>query len=377
MRAALDDLLGQGAVEHARDRPLARAPEDDRGGAAAGGIVEQGVDDVGAVQDRGVAAEASGDGEGAIEFDLGIVVGHAAAANGDGSPWRVAAFGQAPGHTHEILRLAVAVHGDDHASAQRHAGKPARGLRLAQVAVDAIGRGLHRQFAEGGEVRRREIRLQRLRGLLGHVDLALMQALDQLARRQVDQDHVAKAIEHRIGHGFADPDSGDAMDDVVEALEMLDIDRRVDVDTRFEQLGHVLPTPLVAAARRVAVRELIDQGQCRPARQQGIEVHFLEGAAAVGDLRARDDFEAFEQGRSFAAAVRFDDADDHVDATALELACAVQHRVGLADAGGGAEEDRELAGALALKLADQGIGLFAAGVVHGEDYPRSGSIRGA
>src|SRR5574340_342426 len=47
---------------------------------------------------------------------------------------------------------------------------------------------------------------------------------------------------------------------LVQALEMLDVDRRVDVDPGGQELLHVLPALLVARAGGVGVGELVDQG---------------------------------------------------------------------------------------------------------------------
>ena len=97
-------------------------------------------------------------------------------------------------------------------------------------------------------------------GLLGHVDLALPQALEQVVGRQVDQLDLVGSLEDRVGHGLAHGDAGDLRDDVVQALEVLDVERRVDVDAGVEQLLDVLPALGVARARA---------RWCGPARRPG------------------------------------------------------------------------------------------------------------
>lgn len=77
-----------------------------------------------------------------------------------------------------------------------------------------------------------------------------MQALDQLARRQVDQHDVAQAVEHGIRHGLADTHAGDAVDDVVEAFQVLDVDGRVDIDAGIELLLTETETPAKVFAVR-------------------------------------------------------------------------------------------------------------------------------
>ena len=58
--------------------------------------------------------------------------------------------------------------------------------------------------------------------------------------------------------------------------------------------------------------------------------------------------EAVEQGLGLLAAVGLDDADDDVDPVARLGAGRLQHLVGLADAGGGADEDLQPADMLLL-----------------------------
>jgi predicted transcriptional regulator len=292
-----------------------------------------------------------------VELALRSVVEVGAGLHADHAPRRIAPLGHAPRHPHQVIGLAAAIDRHQHASAQRAAGQPTRGLRFAQVAVDAIGSGLHRQFAQRGQVGRREERLQRMRGLVRHVDLALLQALDQLARRQVDQHDVAQAVEDEIRHGLADAHAGDPVDHVVEAFQVLDVDRGVDVDAGIQQFHHVLPTALVAAAGDVAMRQFVHQRDPRLAGEQGVEIKFLQRAALMLDAPARQHVESVQQRLRLHAAVRLDQADDHVGALLLQFAPARQHRVGLAHTGCSAEEDGQPPAALALQLAKQRIGL--------------------
>ena len=187
--------------------------------------------------------------------------------------------------------------------------------------------------------------------LLRQVHLAGRQSLEQLVGGNVDQDHLVRAIEERVGDRLPHADAGDATDDVVEALEMLDVERREDVDAGREQLLDVLPALRVARAGDVAVREFVDQHELRLPRQRGIEIEFLEATLVAATPVARlsrqcDHFErgtqrrvAFEQRLGLAPTMRLDDAGDDVDAFARETPSREQHRVGLADARRRAEVD--------------------------------------
>src|SRR4029079_124152 len=128
----------------------------------------------------------------------------------------------------------------------------------------------------------------------------------------------------------------------IEALDMLDVQRRVDRDARAEQLLDVLPAPRMARARRVRVRELRADRKARPPFERAIEVELLDARAAIVDRAARQKLETLEPRGGLGAAVRLDEAHDDIDARPAALVRLDEHRVRLADAGGGAEEDLEL-----------------------------------
>ena len=218
---------------------------------------------------------------------------------------------------------------------------------LAHVAqhlvVDPLGGAAQRQLAQRRQVAGREIVLQRALGLLADIDLALAEPGDQVGRREVDQLDLVGGIDHRIGHRLAHADAGDARHHVVQAFDVLDVHGRIDVDAGGQQLLDVEIALGMAAARRVGVGELVDQHERGTARQDGVEIHFLEHAALVVDLALRDDLEPGKLRLGLGAAVRLDHADHDIDALRLAAAGGDQHLVGLADAGRGAEEDLELA----------------------------------
>jgi len=190
--------------------------------------------------------------------------------------------------------------------------------------------------------------LQRALGLFGDVDLALFQPLNQVVRREIDQFDRIRAVEHRIRHGFAHAHMRDLGDDVVEALDMLDIDRRVDVDTVREQFLDVEIALRMAAARCVGVGEFIDQRNLRMARDQRVEIHLLENLVLVLEPFARENFEALQQRLRLGPAVGLDHADHNIGAGLSFGLRALQHLVGLADAGRGADEDLQPAGLIVL-----------------------------
>src|SRR5580704_9293829 len=187
--------------------------------------------------------------------------------------------------------------------------------------------------------------LERALGLLGDVDFAFPEPLDEVGGRQIDQLDRIGAVEYGIRHGFAHPDMGDLRDHVVEALDVLDVDGAIDVDATAHQLFDVEIALRMAAAFGVGMSKLVDQNDLRFSRNDRVQIHFLEHLAAVVDAAPRNDFEAGQQRFGFLAAVGLDYAGDDVVAVFEPRVGLLQHFVGLTDAGRGADENPQLADA--------------------------------
>jgi hypothetical protein len=183
-----------------------------------------------------------------------------------------------------------------------------------------------------------------------------VQTLDQIVRREINHLDIVGTIEDSVRHGLAHTDLRDLRDHVVEAFDMLDVERRVDVDARRQQLLDIEIALRMAAAGRVGVRQFIDQHERGSAREDRVEVHLLERTILVVDAAARQELEPFEQGARFLAAMGLDEAHHHVDAFAARGLGGAQHLERLTDAGRGAEEYLQAALALACRLAKERVG---------------------
>ena len=184
---------------------------------------------------------------------------------------------------------------------------------------------------------------ERPRRLLRQIDFALAQAIHQLDGREVDQFQFIGPIEHGIRQCLTDDDAGDLRDDVIEAFDVLHVERGVDVDAGREQFVHVLPAFRVPKSVGVGVCQFIDEDEPRLPSQRRIEIEFAEHDAAVGDLFMRKLFETLEQRFRVVPAVRLDVPDHHVDPIGTRSLRGFEHRVGFADARRVAEENLELA----------------------------------
>jgi hypothetical protein len=144
-----------------------------------------------------------------------------------------------------------------------------------QLLVDALRRPAQRELAQRRQIAGREIVLERAFGLFRNVDLALLETLDQIVRSEVDQLDSIGAVEDGIRNRLAHPHVRDLRDNVVEAFDVLDIDRGVDVDAVIEQLLDVEVALGMTAAGRVGVGELVDERNLRMAGNHRVEVHLL------------------------------------------------------------------------------------------------------
>lgn len=183
-----------------------------------------------------------------------------------------------------------------------------------------------------------------------------MKALDQILRGDVDDLDIVGSVDHQIRHGLAHADTGDLRDDIVEALDMLDIQGRIDVYAQRQEFQHIEIALRMTAAGRVGMGKLIDQNKVRAALDDGIEIHLLKRLPPVVDGLARQDIEPVNQRLGFAAAMGLHDTDHDIDTIRLSGACRHQHLIGLANAGGRAEEDFQLAAVLAIGALQEGLG---------------------
>jgi hypothetical protein len=258
----------------------------------------------------------------------------------DGRPVRIEAGGELARASHDALRHFVR---PDTSQQALGSGPRAFDRFLTQIVdhlvVDPIGGAAQRQLAQRRQIAGSEEVLGRPPRRLRHINLAFVEALDELVGREVDKNDVGGRLQDPVRNGLAHGDAGDARDDIGEALEMLDVERRPHVDARVEQLLNVLPALGMAAVGRVGVGELVDDDQLGLALESGVEIELLERAPAIFNPAPRQDFEALDKRARLGAAMSLDEPNDDVDALLFEAPGVLQHGVGLTNAGRGAEKD--------------------------------------
>jgi len=128
----------------------------------------------------------------------------------------------------------------------------------------------------------------------------------------------------------------------------------------LEQLDDILPALGMARPRRVRVRQFIQQDKPRPARQNRIEIHFLEHHSAILHRTSRNRLETLRQRDGLFASMRFDVTNYNLPPS-LQLALRrLEHRIRFSNPGAHAEKylqlSAPLSGGLGLDGRQQGVG---------------------
>jgi hypothetical protein len=92
------------------------------------------------------------------------------------------------------------------------------------LGVDAIGGLPEGQRAQRDQVALAEEVLDGVRGQVRDVDLLALQAVQEIVRREVDELHLVRLLEDRVGNRLPHPDASDLRHHVVQALPMLHVD---------------------------------------------------------------------------------------------------------------------------------------------------------
>src|SRR5262249_3680419 len=175
--------------------------------------------------------------------------------------------------------------------------------------------------------------LERPGDLLGRIDLAGLEPLEQILDGEIEVDDLHGLLDEAIGDRLADRDAGGVLDHVLERFEVLDVERADHVDPGGEDVEHVLVALLVLATRRVGVRDLVDDADLGLAGEDRLEIHLLDGHAPVLNLAAGHHFEPGDQCFGLGAAVGLDESEHDIDAALAERARLPEHPGRLGDPG--------------------------------------------
>ena len=260
----------------------------------------------------------------------------------DRQPRGVQLIGQAAGGTDELLAGGAAADADEEPLTCRPGAGNGLRLHVGPHLVVHPGCGPPEgEFAQGNEIAGLEELPDGHGGLFGDVDLSFAQTLEELFGGDIHQADLGGLVEQPVRNRLPDHDPGDLGHHVVEALEVLDIDRGVDVDAGPEKLLHILPPLLVTGAGGVGVGQFVHQDDLGLPGKHRIKVHLREGDPLVRDQGWRNDLQPFQEGVGLRTAVGLHVPRHHVPTFEPPLAGRLQHGIGLPHPGGIAEEDLE------------------------------------
>ena len=226
------------------------------------------------------------------------------------------------------------------------AGRPALfdavlGQVLLQLGFGLLGGAPQRHFAQRREIAFAEEIVKCCLDALARVDIAVLHALAQGVRGDIDQLHFVGLVQDPVGQRFTHAHARDAGHQVVQTLQVLDIECGHHIDARIEDFQHVLVAFGVLGAGHVGMGQLVDQRHLGVPGDDGLAVHLFERHPPVRDLFARDDLQVPDLRLRLGPSVRLDVADYHIGAPALAPVPLVQHGVGLARAGGRGQVDAQ------------------------------------
>ena len=282
------------------------------------------ADDVLALQDHGLAAQLLGQPQRLRHLILRFLaqIGVAVRLDVDGGPGRARPVGNTLGGAYDPGGGGVGADADEDAVACRP--RPGDGMRphvVEHLRIDALGRVRAAPVRAGPSGCRGEKKLCDRPPRPARARRPCLRA-SRFSRssggRSISSISSARS-QDAVRQRFAHLDAGDALDDVVQALQVLDVERRVDVDAGGEDLVHVLPALEMPAAGRRWCGPARRPARCSGGGRGWRRCPSRERAAAVVDVRRGNDLQAGEQRLRFLRPCVSTIADDHVDAFAPAL----------------------------------------------------------
>ncbi len=120
--------------------------------------------------------------------------------------------------------------------------------------VHPVGAAAQRHFPERRQVLHRKKILHGSFRLRLFIDVPHLEPRYQLSRLNIHQFNLICIVKHRVGDALAHKHLGDGGDRIVQALDVLHIDRGVHIHSRPQQFLNVLIALCMAASLRIGMR---------------------------------------------------------------------------------------------------------------------------
>ena len=187
--------------------------------------------------------------------------------------------------------------------------------------------------------------------LLGFINDASTQSIDQSFRSNIHHHDFVRLLEYPIGNSLANANTRYLQDLIIQALEMLQVHCCQDVDPGIQEHHDVLPSLCSFRTGHIGVGKLIDCAHLRSALENRLRIHLFKRCAAVFHFSARNDFQPLDFFDGVLPAVRLEVAYNDIDALLFQLMGFVEHPIGFPGAGRVAEEYFEASTPRGLRLA--------------------------
>ena len=105
--------------------------------------------------------------------------------------------------------------------------------------------------------------------------------------------------------------------------------------------------------------ELVDDDQLGLALERCVQIEFLKRPPVVFNPAPRQDFESLDERAGFGAAMSLHETDDDIEAFIFQAPRVLQHGVGFADPGRGAEENLQPARSLPAERSEKRVRIRA------------------
>src|SRR4051812_34865527 len=213
----------------------------------------------------------------------------------DGHPGRMQLIGEPFGIPDQLHGASALADANEHSLARRQRARTRICVHVSEELCVYPLRGPSQcELAQGRQASRRKIVRDRTLNCPRDVNFALLHPSNEVLWREIDQLDLVGLVEDRIRYGLSHSDTGDLSYDVVQALDMLDVERRPNREAGSNEVLNILVPLRMAASRRVGMSQIVDEHKLWAAQQDRVEVDLTGQVPRAVCLSLLKDIEAFD-----------------------------------------------------------------------------------
>ena len=171
--------------------------------------------------------------------------------------------------------------------------------------------------------------------------MSIHQPLSEPLGLQVDKLHLICLVKYPVRNALRHRSAQDGKDRVLNALNVVNVQGRIDVNSRLPQLLNVLIALHMAAGIRIPVGQILNHNQLRVPLEAGIQVDFIRYVPIPGHFFTWQYLKCLCQCRGFGPLGIGEYANGHVQPCLFGLSGRFQHGIALPSAGEIAGKNRE------------------------------------